>query len=854
MPSEAQARITINKLLEEAGWRFLPDAQGRRENIVCEHRVTRKPFAPNADLGADYQHAPGGFVDYVLLAADGRPVAVVEAKKESIDPLSAKEQARAYAESLKVSHIFLSNGLLHYYWNLTQGNPVRVSRFLPAAELGQAATWQPDGKRLASVTVDETYVAVSQDAAWPTYSEAEKREIGVNKKIRLLRDYQVAAVHALQKTAGTGQHRFLFEMATGTGKTLLSAAIAKLYLRTENAHRILFLVDRLELETQAWKAFNTLLGPDGISTVIYKQKRDDWRSAQVVVTTIQSLAARNRFLSEFAPTDFQLLISDEAHRTISGNNRAIFEYFVGAKLGLTATPRDYLKGVIEADAFEDPAAYERRLLLDTYRTFGCDDGEPTFRYSLLDAVRHAPPYLVNPVALDARTDITTQMLADSGYAVQLPPDEDGQEAEITFKKRDYERKFFSDGTNLSFARCFLDNIRKDPLTGEPGKTIAFAVSRRHATKLVALLNEEATRRWPEVYGAGSAFAVQVTSDIPGAQQMTIDFANNNLNGKSRWRAAEFRDYDTSRTRVCVTVGMMTTGYDCEDVLNVVLARPIFSPTDFIQIKGRGTRLCTFRHDATGQSAAKTGFALFDFFANCEFFEKEFDYDQKLNLPKGAPEPGGEGGEGHSGSGAAKPSTFTSTSPDPIAHVAEDTIGNDGMKVDREMFKKRFAEQVVEAVDTHADLKQAVASENWTEAETLFQQLLFEKPKEFWNLGKLRQIYQTDRQPTFREILQFIFGLSPKIATREQLTEDHFQQFLTTQSPDATKVRELRHLFHAFVLDGELRHLIEEGDFARLRALDASLIQVIKTLGHEQVKAMLTYVKTSVPLDSLTQVA
>jgi type I restriction enzyme, R subunit len=855
MPSEAQARITINKLLEEAGWRFLPDAQGRRENIVCEHRVTRKPFAPNVDLGSDYQHAPGGFVDYVLLAADGRPVAVVEAKKESIDPLSAKEQARTYAESLKVSHIFLSNGLLHYYWNLTQGNPVRVSRFLPAAELGQAATWQPDGTRLASVTVDETYVAVSQDAAWPTYSEAEKREIGVNKKIRLLRDYQVAAVRALQKTAATGQHRFLFEMATGTGKTLLSAAIAKLYLRTENAHRILFLVDRLELETQAWKAFNNLLGPDGISTVIYKQKRDDWRGAQVVVTTIQSLAAHNRFLTEFAPTDFQLLISDEAHRTISGNNRAIFEYFVGAKLGLTATPRDYLKGVIEADAFEDPAAYERRLLLDTYRTFGCDDGEPTFRYSLLDAVRHAPPYLVNPVALDARTDITTQMLAASGYAVQLPPDEDGQEAEITFKKRDYERKFFSDETNLSFVRCFLDHAKRDPLTGEPGKTIAFAVSRRHATKLVALLNEEATRRWPEAYGAGSTFAVQVTSDIPGAQQMTIDFANNNLNGKSRWRADEFRDYDTSRTRVCVTVGMMTTGYDCEDVLNVVLARPIFSPTDFIQIKGRGTRLCTFRHNAIGKSASKTGFALFDFFANCEFFEKEFDYDQKLNLPKGAPEPGGEGGNtGGGGSNPPKPSTYTNTSPDPIADLVADAIGLDGMKVDREMFKKRFAEQVVEAVDTHEDLKQAVASENWTEAETLFQQLLFEKPKEFWNLEKLRQVYQTDRQPTFREILQFIFGLSPKIATREQLTEDHFQQFLTTQSPDATKVRELRHLFHAFVLDGDLRQLIEQGDFARLRSMDTSLIQVIKTLGADAVKQLATYIRTSVPLDTFSKVA
>ncbi|MBM4224954.1 MAG: restriction endonuclease subunit R, partial [Gammaproteobacteria bacterium] len=116
MASEAQARITINKLLEESGWRFLPDAQGRRENIVCEHRVTKKTFAPSQDLGRDFEHAPSGFVDYLLLNTDQRPVALLEAKKESIDPLTAKEQARAYAESLGVSHIFLSNGLVHYYW------------------------------------------------------------------------------------------------------------------------------------------------------------------------------------------------------------------------------------------------------------------------------------------------------------------------------------------------------------------------------------------------------------------------------------------------------------------------------------------------------------------------------------------------------------------------------------------------------------------------------------------------------------------------------------------------------------------------------------------------------------------
>ena len=150
MPSEAQARITINRLLEEASWRFLPDAQGRKENIVCEHRVSGKVFAPSADLGRDFERAPDEFVDYVLLNIDGRPVAVVEAKKEGIDPLTAKEQARAYAERLGVSHIFLSNGLVHYYWNLRQGNPVRVSRFFPLEELGKAAEWRPDAARLAA--------------------------------------------------------------------------------------------------------------------------------------------------------------------------------------------------------------------------------------------------------------------------------------------------------------------------------------------------------------------------------------------------------------------------------------------------------------------------------------------------------------------------------------------------------------------------------------------------------------------------------------------------------------------------------------------------------------------------------
>jgi type I restriction enzyme R subunit len=853
MPSEAQARITINKMLEEAGWRFLPDGAGNRENVILEHRLSGRTFSPNADLGQDFERAPEGFVDYVLLNTDGRVVAVVEAKRESIDPLTAKEQARAYAETLNASHIFLSNGLIHWYWNLRQGNPVKVSRFLPLEELGKASEWRPDPARLASVAVDKDYIALSQDSAWLTYSAADRETFMVNKKIRLLRDYQLDAVHALQSAAAASKDRFLFEMATGTGKTLLSAAIAKLYLRTENATRILFLVDRLELENQAWRNFKAYLANDGIETVIYKQKRQEWTQAQVVVTTIQSLAARNRFLNEFAPPDFQLIISDEAHRTISGNNRAIFEYFVGAKLGLTATPKDYLKGVNTADPQHDPREYERRLLLDTYRTFGCDDGRPTFRYSLTQAVQHVPPYLVNPTTYDARTDITTQMLSNEGYTVTVPADENGEETELVFSKKDYEKKFFSDETNLSFVRCFLENAKRDPLTGEIGKTIFFAVRRAHATKLAQLLNEEATRRWPKEYGAGSTFATQVTLDIPGAQQMTLDFANNNLGGKSKWRENEFRDYNTSRTRVCVTVGMMTTGYDCEDILNVILARPIMSPTDFIQIKGRGTRLFTFKHQdgENEQKIEKDGFGLFDFFANCEYFEEDFDYDQKLIPPREPipprPDDGGDGG-------GIRIDTLTSTSPDPIRTVADQEIGQWGMRIDREMYRDRFAHQANEAVASDAMLRDAFDAEDWPAVEERIRRLLFEKPEEFWNLPRLQQIYKTDRSPSLREILAKIFGVIPGIATREQLADEAYERFVTTQDANAVHSRELRTVFVAFLLDPGSRRLLEQGKFPDLRARDPNLHAALSALPAEERDALIRYLRAEVSLKDFEKAA
>ena len=258
----------------------------------------------------------------------------------------------------------------------------------------------------------------------------------------------------------------------------------------------------------------------------------------------------------------------------------------------------------------DPRETERRLLLDTYRTFGCESGEPTYRYSLLDGVRDG--YLINPTVVDARTEVTTQLLADQGFVVSFT-DDTGDEHEETFKQREFEKRFFSDATNQVFCKTFLENALRDPVSGEIGKSIVFAVSQNHAARLAQTLNEMADIMFPGKYQ--SDFAVQVTSQVADAQQFTINFANNNLMGSGNLLSS----YRTSKARVCVTVGMMTTGYDCTDILNLGLFRPVFSPTDFVQIKGRGTRRHSFLDQLFDPSVAedvgepdKTAFKLFDF--------------------------------------------------------------------------------------------------------------------------------------------------------------------------------------------------------------------------------------------------
>jgi type I restriction enzyme R subunit len=841
MRKEAKARIKINKLLEESGWRFFDD-QNDLANIALEPNVKITTNEIDA-LGDNFEKSKNGFIDFLLLDDRGFPFAVLEAKSEDKSPLIGKEQARTYAKSQNCRFIILSNGNLHYLWDLEHGNPSVITRFPRPDSIKQYGQFQPDPKRLAEEHIQKDYIALTQlpnyasEAGW---KNPEERESFIERnRLRFLREYQREAIKALQHSVKSGQNRFLFEMATGTGKTLTAAAIIKLFLRTGNARRVLFLVDRLELEEQAHKAFTQLLRND-FTAVIYKEQRDDWHKAEIVVTTVQSLLFNNKYESLFSPTDFDLVISDEAHRSIGGNARAVFEYFVGYKLGLTATPKDYLKKLDRKKmASTDPRELERRILLDTYRAFGCESGLPTFRYSLLDGVRDG--FLVNPIVVDARTDITTELLSDEGYSV-LQVGENGEDEEQTFYQKDFERKFFSDATNRVFCETLLKNAQRDPVSGEIGKTIVFAVSQRHATKLTQALNELADQMFPGKYR--SDFAVQVTSQITEAQQFTINFANNNLLGSGNF----IDSYKTSKARVCVTVGMMTTGYDCTDILNLAFMRPIFSPQDFVQIKGRGTRKHNFLDQLFDpalreqiQEARKKCFKLFDFFANCEYFEEKFNYDEVIKLPTS-----GKGGEGP-WPPPPPPSPddgYTHAGPDQLAQAEETAIGLQGMRIDR-MFFQSFEDRVRE----DAVLKEKIGSEQWEQAIEYVVSHLFDKPQEYFNLEKLRKAAGVDRRLTVREVLQKAFGFIPGFKSKDELLEEAFAQFVLDKKPDdAQHIIAMKYFFKAYVTDASVRHIIDEKHLADLNTHPGFNMMDYRAVPEEWRELIPEYVKDYVPLN------
>lgn len=792
---EADSRIIINELLTKSGWNF--DA-----NIKLEQSV-KSTDGSNT------------FADYLLLDSKGHPLCIIEAKRPDKSPLEGKEQARNYARELRARFIILSNGESHYFWDMENGNPKPIIEYPTQKTLEEAQTINLHPEKLASITVDENYLAETQ---MPGFTQTPEYKSGGDIKDKfvsdhnliILRSYQLGAIHAVQNAAKTGKERYLLEMATGTGKTKTTIALAKLFLSTSNAHRILFLVDRIELEEQAAKDFKDVL-KDWV-TVIYKENKNDWRKANIVITTVQSLMHNDRYKKEFSPTDFDLVVSDEAHRSISGNARAVFEYFIGYKLGLTATPKDYLKNLEGKE--ESKKAIERRELLDTYKTFGCESGEPTYRYDLQTGAKDG--FLIQPYVLDARTQITTELLSKEGFEVERVAEDGATEKQIYYS-RHFERKFFNDATNWEFCKQLIEKGEHDPITDEYGKTLVFCRTQKHATKITQILNEIAMKKWPSVYN--SDFAVQITSNVDEAQQMTTNFTNNKLNGTSRFAESNYPEYKTSKTRICITVSMMTTGYDCPDLLNIAFMRPVFSPADFIQMKGRGTRKHNFVYKPDEIKIEKKSFKLFDFFAVCEFFENDFKYNEALKLPAtigtfnpADPEPSDVYGD-DSEPIKALSGEYDHASPDQIASVAEKQIDHVGMRIDREAFGPRMREEL----SKDKTLEDLYRSGDESGAEEYFKREIYDRPSLYVTRDRVKKGFNLDRLPTFSEILEYIFGDREGFDTNKDILQRSWDDFISIHG-DMVNDNNIDHAFQVFTAyaqNDEVRKIIDSRKYGNL---------------------------------------
>ena len=821
MSTEPDARIIIDKLLREAGW-IMP-GEDQPPNVTTEIKND------------------AGEADYVLLDSKGFPLCAIEAKRSAKSPLVGKEQARGYADSLKCRFILLSNSIQHYLWDLDQGSPFVIEQFPSQAQLEMRKNeFNPPIDEYEEIEND--YVTLTQFPKYrqhPDYLDKENKEDFINKnKLKFLRDYQLNAVHAVQKGIKEGKDRFLLEMATGTGKTLTSTAIMKMFLRLYKVKRVLFLVDRIELENQAKTEFNEILSND-FQTVIWKENTSDWRKAEIVVSTVQSFVTKNKYKKIFNHNDFDLVISDEAHRSLGARSRRVFEYFNGFKLGLTATPKNFLRSVdIDKLGEKDPRQLEKRFMLDTYTTFGCESGEPTFRYSLEDGVKDG--YLINPRVLDARTEITTDLLSKEGYFFE-GEDEEGKDISETFTKKDFEKKFFSKKTNIIFCETFLKNAKRDPYTGEIGKTLIFCVSQSHATKIVQILNVLADKMFPNQYR--SDFAVQVTSEIENAQTMTINFTdrNNSLNGQSQVNPY----YKTSKTRVCVTVGMMTTGYDCKDILNICLMRPVYSPSEFIQMKGRGTRKNDFKLHWISENeipqdvnSQKEEFLLFDFMGNYEYFEQDFDYDEILELPKKPLIPvdtGDDDDEDYD--------DVTIDILDPMKLIEEIRLGNQGMRIDRDLYPS-FKKDI----QNNQTIKKMVENLKFDDAEQYLIDNVLVLPQDFYTLDKLKKSLELDRKLTVSELLLYAFDHIDKIKTRKECIEEEFEKFDDKFHPSEDDFFDTKQFFESYILDKDYRDIIDSKRFAELNVHPSG--QAFKNISQELREQIPLYVKENVDMERL----
>lgn len=537
----------IDLLLKDAGW----DPEFNDGNLKCaEYRVTGMP-------GGD----GSGFVDYVLWSDQGNPLAVVEAKRTRKDARVGQTQARLYANCLEQQTgvrpiIFYTNGYEHWIWDDERFPPRRIQGFLKQEELELMIERRQTARDLSTAYVDKNIAG---------------------------RYYQEQAIRHITESLLQSQRKTLVVMATGAGKTRMVVALCDLLQRCNWVKRVLFLADRVALVKQAVNAFKTHL-PHSNPVNLVTDNED--ASSRVYVSTYPTIMglidASKDGLKRFGVGHFDLVIVDEAHRSVYRKYRAIFEYFDALLVGLTATPRD------EVDR-------------DTYALFELNRGVPTYAYELEQAVSDGylvPPRLVSVPIRIPREGVNYKDLSDDEKEQwdMTEWDDEGNVPDAVEAAAVNQWLFNADTVDKVLEHLMRKGLRV-AAGQEIGKTIIFAKNHNHAV----FIQERFDANYPHLKGR---FARVIDNQESYAQNLIEKFSSKKPIGEA--------------PRIVISVDMMDTGIDVPDVLNLVFFKIVRSKTKFWQMIGRGTRLCP---DVFDVSEDKNEFFVFDFCGNFEFFNE-----------------------------------------------------------------------------------------------------------------------------------------------------------------------------------------------------------------------------------------
>jgi type I restriction enzyme, R subunit len=531
-------KIYIDLDLKLAGWDFQRD-------VIEEYQVTGMPNQQGV-----------GFVDYVLLGDNGKPIAVVEAKKTSSDVNRGKQQAKLYADCIEQSHgqrpiIFYTNGFDTRLWDDTFYPERKVSGFYTKADLQLLIDRRTIQKPLEDIEIKDEITN---------------------------RYYQKEAILSVCDALKEKQRKALLIMATGSGKTRVAISLVDVLVRHNWVKNVLFLADRTALVLQAKKNFNNLLPNMTLCNLL--DNKDNPELSRMVFSTYPTMmnaiddTKRKDGNKLFTVGHFDLIIIDESHRSIYKKYKAIFDYFDGILLGLTATPKD------EIDK-------------NTYDIFGLETGAPTYAYELEQAVK-------DEFLVDYRLKESSSKILDDGLRYDELSDEEKELYEETFDDEEGEvitnaavnQWLFNDNTIDQVLNDLMENGIKVEGGDKLGKTIIFANNSKHAKRIVQRFNE----LYPYYNGK---FASQIDYSVNYVQSLIDDFST-----KEKF------------PQIAVSVDMLDTGVDIPEVVNLVFFKKVRSKSKFWQMIGRGTRLCP---DLFGIGEDKKYFLIFDYLRNFEFF-------------------------------------------------------------------------------------------------------------------------------------------------------------------------------------------------------------------------------------------